>query len=411
MNITLSTVLLFGLSIPFIMSYRIGPGDTPYALFTFIFILLLGAVFLDMFVKRTSRYYTLKNIVFWTTILSTVGAGFISAIVVRHLTHPIFQIHDIILQLEAAIRFFLDGINPYKTTYFGTFLEAWHYSDTQVNPALYHFVMEPFYLLFSIPFYAVSIKTIGFFDGRMPLFFLFFVLLFLASRLVKDQERRLQFISLLAFNPATLSYTLEGRSDIFLLTFLFAGLYLLWKEKKFLAGIFIGLSFMIKQSVWPFFPFYFCYIFFKNKKNVKKTILDIVPFMLTCIIIALPFAIWDFGAYINSTILYLSGNTAHSYPISGYGFGVLMHQIGVIKSLDDKFPFAIFQALCCIPLLIGFLKYQSKNNSIRVIIILYALFLCVYWYFSRYFNNSHIGYISMLVLIGYFWPDKKEEKT
>lgn len=162
MNISLSTVLLFGLSIPFIMSYRIGPGDTPYALFTFIFCLLLGAVSLDVFVKRTSRYYKLKTIIFWITIVSTVGMGFISAIIVRHMTHPIFQIHDIILQLEAAIRFLLDGVNPYKTTYFGTFLEGWHYSDIQVNPALYHFVMEPFYLLFSVPFMACRLKQSAF---------------------------------------------------------------------------------------------------------------------------------------------------------------------------------------------------------------------------------------------------------
>lgn len=411
MSVRFSTALFFGLSIPFIMTYRLSPGETPFLLFTLIFTLLLAAAGLDIFLSKKSYFYRVKDLIFSLLIVLTLGAGFTAAIIVRHNTHPIYMIHDIILQLEAAIRFLLDGINPYSTTYFGTFLEQWHYSDSSINPALYHFVMEPFYLLFSVPFYGFGIKLFGFFDGRMPLFFLFFLMLYVAGKIVKDHEKKWQFIALLAFNPATIGYTLEGRSDIFMLAFLLAAFYFFQKEKNKFGGIFLAISFMVKQSIWPLFPFYFLYLFLKNKKNLRQTVGDIVPFFLVCGAVTLPFLAWDPNAYIKSTVLYLSGNTEHSYPISGYGFGVLAHQMGWINSLTEPFPFVILQAVFCLPLLILLLKYQAKNNSIKIVIFLYAIFLFVYWYFSRYFNNSHIAYISMLVLIGYFWPDSKERNA
>lgn len=408
MSVRLSTALFFGLTIPFIMTYRLGSGDTPYIIFSLIFLLLFSSVGSDLFLEKKKYYEKLKSAIYILLITLTLGSGFWASIVVRHITHPIYQIHDIILQLEAAIRFLLDGVNPYSATYFGTFLEQWHYSDTAVNPALYHFVMEPFYLLFSVPFYGVAVKTLGFFDGRMPLFFLFFAMLLISGKIIKDHEKKWQFIALLAFNPATIGYTLEGRSDVFMLSFLLAGLYLLHLGRNKMGGIFVGFAFMVKQSIWPFFPFYFFYIFFKNKKNLKKTFVQLVPFTITCIIITLPFFVWDPNAYITSTILYLSGNTEYSYPISGYGFGVLAHQLGWIKSLTAPFPFVILQAIFCVPLLVFLIRYLSRRNSLRLAIILYAVFLLVYWYFSRYFNNSHIAYISTIILVGYFWPDEKK---
>ena len=139
---SLSGVLLFALVVPFIMTYRLSPGETPYWLFGIIFV-LLGA----FLVIKNRRF---GDILLWITIVTVIGSAYFSAIVVRHQTAPVYQIHDMPLQLESAIQFLLSGKNPYATTYFGTSLELWHYSDTEVNPALYHFVMMPWYLLLSL---------------------------------------------------------------------------------------------------------------------------------------------------------------------------------------------------------------------------------------------------------------------
>ena len=405
-NIRIDSILLFALVVPFIMTYRIGPSETPYWLFGLIFFGLFSYIALDIFKFAEGVIFRFKQIILWFLIFGVIGSAVFSAIIVRHKTHPAYMIHDIIIQQESAVRFLLHGKNPYSATYFDTPLAQWHYSDKDTNPALYHFVMEPFYLIFAIPFYLISSRIFGFFDGRMPLFFLFFAMFLIVWRLVKDKSKRLLFITLLAFNPAMLGYTLEGRSDIFMFAFLFLGLYLLHKKKFLLAGLPIALAFTVKQSVWPILPFYFAFIYCKNK-NFKKTLKDILPFVITFAAITLPFFFWNQKAFLDSTIFYLSGNIAHGYPISGYGWGMILTQMGVIKDANQYYPFQIWQAVIGIPLIAVLVKNLKNNLTVGRLILVYGIFLFVFWYFSRYLNNSHLGYLSLVFIAAYFWPDEK----
>ncbi len=402
-NIKLDSILLFALAIPFIMAYRISPGNTPFWLFGIIFLGLFLYIVLDTIKIKDNLYFGLKHIVLWLIIVIVIGSAFFSAIVVRHKTAPVYMIHDIILQQEAAIRFFLDGKNPYAVTYFGTPLEQWNYSAAEENPALYHFVMQPFYLLFALPFYAVSNSLWGFFDGRMPLLFLFFMLLVFADILTKDKDKKLLFLTMLTFNPSILGYTLEGRSDIFMFAFLFVGLFFLHRKKYLFSGIPMGLAFAVKQSAWPILPFYFAFIYFKNK-NILKTLRDLAPFVITFLAIIFPFLLWNQKAFLDSTVLYLSGATFRSYPISGYGLGMLLNQMGVIKDLHQYYPFILWQAIVGIPLAAGLIFYLKKSPSVSRLILTYGVFLFIFWYLSRYFNNSHLGYLSLVFIAAYFWP-------
>jgi uncharacterized membrane protein len=407
----LDSILLFALTIPFIMMVRLSPGDTPLWLFGLIFLALFINISLDInfFSWKSVLINRLKMICLWFVILTVIISAFFSTIVVRHQTSVIYGVHDIILQQEAAIQFLLHGTNPYSATYFNTPMAQWHYSDIEVNPALYHFVMQPFYLIFAIPFYLVMGHTpfIGYFDARLPLLFLFFSVLVMIQFLVKDEDKKRQFMVLFAFNPAMLGYMLEGRDDIFMFAFLFAALFLLFKNKNMLAGILMALAFATKQSVWPIFPFYFTYLYW-NSKSLKKTVQQLIPFAVTFCIIVLPFFFWNPKAFMDSTIFYLSGNVAHSYPISGYGLGAMLHQFGFIKDVHANYPFWIWQLIIALPLLIGLLFWQRKDNSIQRLIICYGLFLFVFWYLSRYFNNSHLGYLSLVFITAYFWPERKE---
>lgn len=405
-KIKLDSILLFALSIPFIMNYRISPGDTPLWLFSFIFLFLTGYIVLDLTKLKENLYYRLKHLLLWLVIFATLGSGFYSAIVVRHKVSPVYNIHDIVLQQEAALRFFLDGKNPYATTYFGTLLEQFHYSETETNPALYHFVMEPFYLLFTIPFYYVSVHTFGFFDGRIPLFLLFLSTLVLSVFLIKDKEKRLLFMTIFAFNPAMLSYTLEGRSDMFMFGFMFPALFFLYKNKYSWGGFFMALAFAVKQSAWPILPFYFLYLYFR-KKTLKETFKSLVVFVATLTVIISPFYLWDRQAFLDSTISYLSGSVPHSYPISGYGFGALMHQLGFIKDINPYYPFIIWQAIFSIPVLFLMYKYFRKVPTVKNLITFYGIYLFIFWYFSRYFNNSHVGFLSVVFITAYFWPEEE----
>lgn len=406
-RIKLDSVLAFVLIIPFIMTVRISPKETPFWLFTLIFSGLLFYLILDILKLKEKLLEKLKNITLWSLIITVIVSSFASAIIVRHQTSPIYNVHDIIIQQEIAIRYLLDGKNPYSEKYFNTPLEEWHYSDTQVNPALYHFVMQPLYLIFSLPFYPLFGRTIGFFDGRFPLLFLFFFSLAIAFRLLKDGEKRRSFVLLLAFNPLMILYTLEGRSDFFMYPFLLAGLYSLQKSKFVISSVLIACAFAVKQSVWPLFPLYLAYLWFVDptKQAIKKSL---SVFVLTFVVIVGPFFLWNPQAFLDSTVFYLSGNTPNSYPISGYGFSMLLSELGFIKDLKASFPFIIPQLIVGIPLLPVLIKYLMKNNSVKNLILTYAVFLFVYWYFSRYFNNSHIVYLTILFTTAYFWPEKND---
>lgn len=408
MRLSPSSVVLAALLVPVIMTYQIFPGDTNYFQFGLIFLGLFINFSLDIVKIPEKKYYLYKYILFWTLLALSVGGAFISAIIVRHTVAPVFQIHDIILQLEAAIQFFRHGVNPWAATYLNTYMASWHYSDSMVNPALYHFVMMPFYLLFSLPFYFLANHTIGYFDGRIPLYFLYFSLLVAAFKFIKDKEKKLLFVTLLAFNPAMFSYTLEGRSDVFMFAFLFAGLVLLFKKRYSYAGIFLALAFAVKQSIWPILPLYFGYVYFLTFR-VSKTIKRLLSFVVTFLILVVPFFLWNPTAFLDSTVLYLSGNTLHSYPISGYGLGMMLHQIGIIKDLNSSYPFIIWQVVIIVPLLCYLLYLLKKNTNVRMLILAYALLALVYWYLSRYFNNSHMGYLTMVFLTAYFWPESSEE--
>ena len=404
-NLKLDTILAFVLIVPFIMTVRISPRETPFWLFSLIFGGLLFYLALDILNIKEKLFEKLKNITVWALVLTVIVASFASAIIVRHQTSPNYNVHDIIVQQEIAMRYLLDGKNPYKETYFNTPLEEWNYSDSETNPALYHFVMQPLYLTFSLPFYPLFGRTIGYFDGRFPLLFLFFLSLLVAFRLVKDGEKRRSFVLLLAFNPLMIIYTLEGRSDFFMYGFLITGLYLLYKSKFLLSGVFIAAAFAVKQSVWPLFPLYIAYLWFTNK-NKKEFYKSLGVFVGTFSLLVLPFFFWDPRAFLDSTIFYLSGNTPNSYPISGYGFGMLLHEFGIIKDLKDNFPFIIPQMIIAVPVLIYLIKFLKNNTSIKNLILTYGIFLFVFWFFSRYFNNSHIVFLSLVFTTAYFWPEK-----
>jgi len=392
----LSPILLFALVTFFIMTFRIGPGDTSYVQFGLIFLAMLCYLVFERW----------RSWLLWLIIAISIGAAAASVIVVRHRTAPVYTVHDIILQQESAIRFLLDGVNPYSATYFATPLEEWHYSATETNPALYHFVMMPWYLLFSLPFYYFSHRLIGYYDGRIPLFFLFALILIMAWRLPKNREVKRQALILLAFNPATLGYLIEGRADFFMFAFLFMSFFLLFQKRYLLSAIPLALAFATKQSVWPIFPLYLAYLVFKQKNLVRVGQSVALFGLLFCLIVA-PFFFWNPKAFSDSTIFYLTGQAENSYPIAGYGWGMVLNQLGIIGNVHAYYPFWIWQAVFCLPVLALLLRWLTARPTVNRLITSYAVFTLVFWYFSRYFNNSHLGYLSTVFLSAWIYSCSK----
>lgn len=407
--------LLFALSTPVVMHYRIFPVEgTSYPVFLAFFLLNLINIFYSLYTKSNELVFNkVTNFLTWGVIVIALVGAMWTSIADRGKIAPgqNFQTHDIILQLESAIRYVTRGKNPYKETYFGTPMESWHYSEDgkdAVNPALYHFVMPPGYLLSAYPFYFVSMRTLGYFDGRMPLLAALVGLLFILFVWMKDKSIARLAIILTAFNPATVDYLIEGRSDFQVLFWFILTLFLLDKKHIFWSAITFAFALMTKQTVWFAFPVLFGYIWVNYQKNRVK---QIITFSLISGFVSfgfmLPFLLWDWRAFIDSVVFYLSGNSVHSYPISGYGLGMLLMGWGVIRNIHDTYPFAVWQALLGIPAIAAGIWWITKSKNMSTVIIVHAATLFVVWYISRYFNNSHVGYLATLFSLGVlkYWDE------
>ncbi len=381
---------------------------TPYILFAAYFLLLISYVALDLdWIRTGSRAaaWRMKLFVLFGIIAIAAGGPLVTAIVDRSRVAPVFGVHDIILQLEAAMRYLIDGINPYSATYVGTHMEAWHYTELgrdAVNPALYHFVMPPWYLLFSFFFYPF-VKLFGFFDGRLPLLFTYFGTLALLAVWIKEYPKKILAIIVTAFSPVMFDYLLEGRSDHFALFWLLFALFLWHRKNVVLGAIVYALALLSKQTIWLSFPFVLLYAWQDIVKlSLTKKYLVVVGFVGTIALILGPFLVWDARSYWQSTVAFLAGTTDVSYPVAGYGLGMVLYQFGVITDIHAYYPFILWQIAVCLPLLIALLRWCGKNRSIGKLLIGYSIFLFAFWYFSRYFHNSHLGYLTLVFGVGYF---------
>jgi hypothetical protein len=79
---------------------------------------------------------------------------------------------------------------------------------------------------------------------------------------------------------------------------------------------------------------------------------------------------------------------------------MILYDWGVVKHLHDYYPFMLWQLTLGIPTLIGLMWWLSKKPTMSRWLTSYGLVLFVFWYFSRYFNNSHIAFISSIFILG-----------
>jgi hypothetical protein len=397
------TLLLLVFALPVCMRYPILPSlTTPYILFGAIFFISVSYLWYSVRAYGSKAYERGKTIFTIVLLVLLLLNPIVTAIIVRsqiakNMSHGT---HDVILQLEAAIRYLNKGKNPYSETYFGTPMESWFYAENNVptvNPALYHFVMPPFYLFFSYPFYAVSKIFFGFFDGRVPLVFSTIGVIILSFRLFRLPFFGRIAATLLTLNPLTLDYLIEGRSDMIVLFFLMLAVFLLQKKKYITSAMALAFALTTKQSSLLMFPVICLYLWFSRREKLAGYVAVVIAVVLA---ICLPFLLWNPQAFMGSTIGYISGTVSHSYPVSGYGFGMVLVGYGIIKDIHAFYPFFILEAAISFPILILLIKWAKRQQSYAVIWFSYALWLFFFSYFSRFFNNNHLGYIINLVILG-----------
>lgn len=115
----------------------------------------------------------------------------------------------------------------------------------------------------------------------------------------------------------------------------------------------------------------------------------------------LPFALWNFRAFYEDVINYESGVSASEtlFPIKSLGLGSLALALHWVNNTTDAFPFAWFQIIFGGIVLVFLLRQQWKTNSLTQMLMNFAFLLLTISFFSRTFNDNHLGFVLTWLLL------------
>jgi hypothetical protein len=381
-------------------------------------LLIIAYVFIDFKMEKEIGYYS-KLIIILFMIIFLIGSTVFSQIYLRHKADSNIFIHDGVVQTEEAIKFLIQGKNPYTEDYintpFGDFVNTFAYRE-RPNPAWYHYVYLPFHLLFSAPFYLLFEKAVHFYDERIVYFLLFCLSIWIIYKLADKKNNKLIAVILFVFNPIFIFGFIKGYNDIFVFFFIILSIYLLKIKKIGWSSLALALACASKQSAWLILPFYLTYIYFQEKKVGLKeklfgTFKKLTPFIVTVLLIFIPFLVWGINGFIDDVFRYPTGTIETKYPISGIGFSQIVPMAGWVKSIWDYYPFWIWQMIFCLPLLYFLIKWQRKNNRLPAVLINFVLFAFIFWFFSQFFYANYISFLSIILIAAYAINDNDEEQV
>jgi hypothetical protein len=342
------------------------------------------------------RLYNAKLTLVMLAVAVAVLFPAVSMMVMRQSTRPELYVQDGALQTELALEYLLEGRNPYTEDYRDTPLAAWEWDGAREgvaeNPALYHNVYLPFTFLLSLPFYAVLKQATGWYDQRIVYLLLFFGAFWPVARHAAQRERKLGLLILFGLNFFIAPYTAWGGNDSLVLFCLVMSSYLLMQDRLGLSALSLGLACASKHTAWLFVPFFVTYVWVKAPAGERlRAMGKIYPLVVVPVLLILPFVLWDASAFLDDTLLYMSGSTAASYPIRGLGIGSLLLAFGVIGDKTAYFPFSLLQLGFCLPLLVFLLRRQVASNNVRQCWLGYGLLLLTFGFFSRFLNHTLLG--------------------
>lgn len=379
----------------------------------------------------------LKWILLGTIILTALYLPTTKFILLREIRGPASYTHDGgVIQTEATIQFLLEGKNPYVEDYTETPMAEWGFSEYRT--ALYHYPYLPWTFIFSAPFYLLG-NFLGLFDQRFVYLFLLTIMLFVVPRLSSNDPSRLILVMILALNPLMALDVLYGQNDVFVLCWIVFSLVCLerWQSSfsqhagissggkwRLASLIFFGLACTSKPTAWFFAPFYglllvpdilsqevpsrFGAYLSTLFKIVPRIVERAIPALIIFVLIMGPYVIWDANAIYDDVWRWSSGQGDTGYQIWGWGGSNFVLGLGLVEGRFAQWPFWLTEVLITLPLLLGFVWRQMKNNTIADACWHYGFVLLAFFYTSRFLNENYLAYILSFLAIGAL-ADHKEK--
>ncbi len=271
---------------------------------------------------------TLKYLLLLTCIALLVGTGVYKSAMFRHETAPWRYIQDNALQEEIAVERLLDGQNPYAIDFLETDLERWSWNPPtydfkgtepplsyEVNPALYHVAYLPFSILAHLPFRALSVALIGWYDARLLYFATYLASLTLGACMVRGHQLRLSWLAGVGLNPLLAFFVVEGRGDSVSLFLIALTLCLVQRNRAGWSAVALGLACATRHQVWFLVPFWMLYLYLDRREQgsavgeaQRMVARHTAAAATVALLVILPFFAADPASFVDDTVGYLSGS-------------------------------------------------------------------------------------------------------
>lgn len=334
-------------------------------------------------------------------LLTLVGPMFLQ-IAARRSTAPERFVHDGALQMEEAVKMLEQGKNPYREDFRATPLPRW--SGRLYNPAVDHFVYLPGHLLLATAAQKFFTPVLGFYDDRFLSFTAYLAAVALVILLAPDRTWRLRAAVGLGLNPLLVPYLANGRNDTVVFALLAAAWFLLVRRRPVLAALAFGVAATVKAFAWFLAPAFLIALLasapgrrWLEKLRARWAALALVIAVVLAVL--LPFALWDSVSFVDDVVSYPSGSSPTSYPIAGGGLAVLFLQAGVVRSINDYYPFWMFQLTAFLGLSALLLPHLVRSPKFSAAALVGTLTLFAVMFVSRFFTENHVGLLLMLLTL------------
>lgn len=341
-------------------------------------------------------------------------------ILLRQQSGPASYTHDGgVIQTEAAIRFFLEGKNPYVEDYTATPMAEWGFS--RFRTALYHYPYLPWTFVFSAPFYLAG-QAAGAYDQRWVYLLLMAATLAVAARLVEGPRAKLALVAVLALNPIMALDVIFGQNDSFVLSWLVFSLvsWQAWRTRPgssrwalWASALFFGLACASKPTAWFLAPFYAMLLVHDRLAQEEPTWTNLAraiplilrrawPALLAFGLLVGPYALWQPDALVDDVWRWSSGQGETGYQIWGWGGSNFVLAAGWVTDRFGQWPFWVTEIVLALPLLLWFVRRQQRAPTLSHACWHYGVFLFAFFYASRFLNENYLGYILAFLAIGLF---------
>src|SRR3989454_3978459 len=355
---------------------------------------LVAALIVTMLARPQAKPFMTAGVIALLYALPVVGA-----ILRWHLVaSPHALIGDGAYQTQLAGDFVLHGIDPYGADYGRAGLAAAPWGESFPSPALHHLVTWPGQFLFPLPLQTLSRSVFGWWDERVFLLVAAVAIWLLLGALFPGIPGRMAAVALFLVPGHSLLAVL-GDNDLPVVALLLAGLLAAQRRRFLLMGLLLGCAIITKQHALLAVPLI---VTWALGCGAHPRTIPHATLMGSAVVAAvlLPFIVWDAGAFVRDTVIFLIGGGPEAYPINGFGLSAILLSGGVIHGVRDAFPFVLLEAAVAGVVWAMAWRWLRRGAPLADVLILLGLIFAAVLFVSRYFHDTHLLVGAELILAG-----------